>query len=191
MLTYHYPSVYIGNVDLKSTLRFSHRISYKVYDHRGSITDSYHNCSLYDLVIKQNIVNGEPEVDLAICESVATQTPRFTLSHGTCSTKSGNLYDIKVDNPELTPLLQGVAAPGSNLFLVPADPLLPGVPAPRGYDVPAEVPAAIFDNLEYCELLILVTGAYLVIKKGWNMPDDASKKKIANLYEAMALLTGY
>jgi hypothetical protein len=191
MLTYHYPMVYIGNVDLKSSLRFSNRISYKIYDPRGSLANSYHNSSLYDLIIQQDIVNGEPQVDLAICETVTVQAPRFTLSHGTCSTKSGNLYDIKVDNPELTPFLPGVAAPSSNLFLVPADPLLPGVPAPRGYDVPAEVPAVIFDNLDYCELLILVTGAYLVIKKGWNMPDDASKKKIASLYEAMALLTGY
>ncbi len=195
MPTYYYQKVYIGNMDLRSSLRFSDRISCNVYDLRGSLTNNYHNGSIYDLVIIQDIVDGEPQVDLAICETVKKQGPRFTLCHGNCSTQGStqgrNMCDTKMDNPALTPFQPGVATPCSDFFAVPSEPLLPGVPAPCDYKVPSYVPSSIFEELEHCELLVLFTGGYIVIKQGWNMPDDASKKKIANLYEAMALLTGY
>ena len=186
MLTYHYPMVYIGNVFyLKSYLRFSDRISCSVYDREGSLVNNYKNGSIYNLVIKQDIVDGELQVDLAIHETVET-APRFTLSYGTYrhTKKSKDFYDVPKQAPN---------KPYKIAMLNSEEPFLPGVAAPFSnfYEAMTTVPAVIFDNLEYCKLLILVTGCYVVIIQGWNMPDDASKEKISNLYESMALLTGY
>lgn len=187
MTAYNYPMVYIGNLaNLKSSLLFSDKISCSIYNSEGSITERYQNGSIYDLAIKQDIVDGEPHVDLAIRETVDTGSPRFTLSHG--SFRKNKVRELYLDNPDLAP-----DNPWTIDMWNAEEPYLPGVQAPRCnlYSDPKHIPAAVFDNLEYCELLILVTGGYVVIKQGWDAPDDASKEKITNLHDAMALLTGY
>ncbi|MFX4262468.1 hypothetical protein ACOBQJ_09715 [Pelotomaculum propionicicum] len=187
MLNYNFPMVYIGNLaNLKSSLHFSDRITCSVYDSEGLITERCQNGSIYNLVIRQDIVDGEPQVDLALYETVETGAPRFTLSHGTF--RKTKVRDLFVDDPDLSP-----NNPWTIEMWNAEEPYLPGVQAPRCnfYDVPRHIPAAVFDNLEYCELLILVTGGYVIIKQGWGAPDDASKDKIVNLHDAMALLTGY
>lgn len=185
MLTYRYSAVYIGKLNnLKSSLRLSDKISCNIYDSTGSITERYKNGIIYNLVIKQDIVDGEPHVDLAVLETTSAGSPRFTLSHGTF--RKNKERDLYADNPDLAP-----NSPWTIDMWNAEEPFLPGVQAPRNdlYNFRTEVPVVIFDNLEYCELLILVNGGYAVIKKGWDVPDEASKKKIVNLHDALALVT--
>lgn len=182
MPTYNYPMVYIENLaNLKASLLISDRISCRVYDSEGSITNRCRNGSIYNLVIKQDVVYGELRVDLAVYEAAVTGTPRFALSHGTFSNNVRGLY---YDNPNL-----------DNSWAIDKweeeEILLPwGLTAISLRAVPKQFPVSVFDNLEFCELLILFNGGYAVIKKGRGAPDDASKKKIANLHDALTLLTG-
>ncbi|MEG3069911.1 MAG: hypothetical protein RQM92_02835 [Candidatus Syntrophopropionicum ammoniitolerans] len=83
MPVYNYPAVYIENLaNLKASLTITDRISCRVYDVNGTITNRCRN-GLYDLVVGQDIVYGDPRVDLAIHETAgAAGTPGFMLSHG-------------------------------------------------------------------------------------------------------------
>ena len=185
MPTYNYPMVYIGNLaNLKASLLFSDRISCRVYDSEGSITKRCQNDSFYNLVIKQDVVDGEPRVDLAVYETVDNDSPRFALSHG--NFRNNKVRGLYFNNPDLAP-----DNPWAIDIMDEEEICLPwGWMVLSLHDVPKQFPVSVFDNLEYCELLILVNGGYAVIKKGRGAPDDASKKKIANLHDALTLLTG-
>ena len=56
--------------------------------------------------------------------------------------------------------------------------------------VPKHIPVTVFNNLDFCELLILFNGGYVVIQKEGETLDDAGRKKIANLHDALTMLTG-
>ena len=61
MPTYNYSMVYIENLaNLKVSLLISDRVSCRVYDSEGSITNRCRNDSIYNLVIKQDVVYGDP-----------------------------------------------------------------------------------------------------------------------------------
>ncbi len=182
MPTYNYPMVYIGKLaNLKASLLISDRIFCRVYDSEGSITNRCRNGSIYNLVIKQDVVYGDLRVDLAVYEAAATGTPRFALSHGTFYNNVRGLY---YDNPDL-----------DNPWAIDKweeeeVQLLWGLTTISQHAVPKQFPVSIFDNLEFCELLILFNGGYVAINKGRDAPDDAGKKKIAHLHDALTLLTG-
>lgn len=182
MPVYNYPAVYIENLaNLKASLTITDRISCRVYDVNGTITNRCRN-GLYDLVVGQDIVYGDPRVDLAIHETAGNAgTPGFMLSHDAFGKNVRGLY---YDNPELdNPWAKDQWEEEEVL-------LLWGIIATSQRAVPKQFPVTIFDDLEYCELLILFNGGYAVIKKGQNAPDDASKKKIAHLHDALTMLTG-
>lgn len=182
MPTYNYPTVYIGNLaNLKATLLISDRISCRVYDSEGSITNRCQNGSIYNLVIKQDVVYGDLRVDLAVYEAAGTGTPRFALYHGTFGNKVRGLY---YDNPDLDNPWAIDKWEEEEVML------LWGLTTTSLRAVPKHFPVSVFDNLEFCELLILFNGGYAVIKEGRDAPDDASKKKIAHLHDALTLLTG-
>ena len=182
MPTYNYPMVYIGNLaNLKASLLFSDRISCRVYDSEGSITRRCRNGSFYNLVIKQDVVDGELRIDLAVYEAADTGSPRFALSHGTFRNKVRGLY---YDNPDLDNPWAIDKWEEEEVML------LWGLTTTSLRAVPKQFPVSVFDNLEFCELLILFNGGYAVIKEGRDAPDDASKKKIAHLHDALTMLTG-
>ncbi|NLI11334.1 MAG: hypothetical protein GX425_01620 [Peptococcaceae bacterium] len=182
MPTYNYPMVYIGNLaNLKASLLISDRISCRVYDSEGSITNRCQKGSIYNLVIKQDVVYGDLRVDLAVYEAAVTGTPRFALSHGTFTNKVRGLY---YDNPDLDNPWAIDKWEEEEVML------LWGLTTTSLRAVPKHFPVSVFDNLEFCELLILFNGGYAVIKEGLDAPDDASKKKIAHLHDALTLLTG-
>jgi hypothetical protein len=184
MPTYNYPMVYIGNLaDLKASLLFSDRISCRVYDSEGTVTKRCRNGGIYNLVIKQDVVYDEPRVDMAVYETMDTGSPRFTLSHGTF--RKNKVRGLYFDNPNLAPNPWAIDIFDEEEIWLPS-----GLRALSLHNVPKQFPVTVFDNLEYCELLILVNGGYAVIKKGRGTLDDASKKKIANLHDALSLLTG-
>lgn len=182
MPTYNYSLVYIGNLaGLKASLLSSDRIFCHVYDSAGSITNRCRNGGIYNLVIKQDVVYGELRVDLAVYEAAVTGTPRFTLSHGTFRNKVRGLY---YDNPDLDNPRAIDQWEEEEVML------LWGLTTTSQRAVPKQFPVSVFDNLAYCELLILFNGGYAVIQKGGDALDDAGKKKIANLHDALTLLTG-
>jgi hypothetical protein len=183
MPTYNYPMVYIGNLaNLKASLLLSDKVFCRVYDSEGSITNKCQNGSIYNLVIKQDVVYGDLRVELAVYKASVTGTPCFALSHGTFGNNVRGLY---FDNPDLEPNPWAIDQWEEEEVLLPW-----GLTAQSLRAVPKQFPVSVFDNLEFCELLILFNGGYAVIKKGWGAPDDASKKKIANLHDALTLLTG-
>jgi len=182
MPTYNYPMVFIGNLaNLKASLLISYRISCRVYNIEGSITRKCRNGSFYNLVIKQDIVDGEPRIDVAFTETADNGSPRFALSHGTFRNKVRGLY---YDNQDLDNSWAIDKSEEEEIML------LWGFTTTTQRAVPKQFPVSIFDNLEFCELLILFNGGYAVLKEGRDAPDDASKKKIANLHDALTLLTG-
>jgi hypothetical protein len=174
--------VYIGNLaNLKVSLLSSHRIFCHVYDCEGLITKRCRNDSIYKLVIKQDVVDGEPRIDLAFYETGDEGLPRFALSHGTFRNKVRGLY---YDNPDLDNPWAIDKWEEEEVMI------LWGLTTTDLRAVPKYFPVSVFDNLEFCELLILFNGGYAVIKEGRDAPDDASKKKIAHLHDALTLLTG-
>ncbi len=182
MPTYNYPMVHIGNLaNLKASLLISDRISCRVYDSEGAITRRCRNGSFYNLVIKQEVVDGEPRIDLAFTETADNGSPRLALSHGTFRNKVRGLY---YDNQELDNSWAIDQWEEEEIML------LWGLTTTSIRAVPKQFPVSIFDNLEFCELLIMFNGGYAVIKEGRDAPDDASKKKIAHLHDALTLLTG-
>lgn len=182
MPTYNYSMVYIENLaNLKVSLLISDRVSCRVYDSEGSITNRCRNDSIYNLVIKQDVVYGDPRVDLAVYEAAPAGTPRYTLFYGTFLNKVRGLY---YDNPDLD-------NPWAIDKWEEEEVLLPwGLKATSLRAVPKQFPVSLFDNLEYCELLLLFNGGYAAIKKGRDALDDTCKKKIAHLHDALTLLTG-
>ncbi len=182
MPTYNYPMAYIGNlVNLKATLLISDRITCRVYDIEGSMTRRCRNGSFYNLEIKQDVVDGEPRIDLAFTETADNGSSRFALSHGTFRNKVRGLY---YDNQDLD------NSWAIDKFEEEEIELLWGLTTTTQRAVTKQFPVSIFDNLEFCKLLILFNGGYAVIKEGRDAPDDASKKKIAHLHDALTLLTG-
>ena len=181
MPTYNYPMVHIENLaNLKASLLISDKISCRVYDSDGLITNRHRNGN-YSLVVKQDVVYGDLRVDLAVYEAPAADTPRLALSHGTFRNNVRGLY---YDNPDL-----------DNSWAIDKweeeEVQLPwGLMAISQRAVPKQFPVSVFDNLEFCELLILFNGGCVVINKGLDAPDDAGKKKIAHLHDALTLLTG-
>lgn len=183
MPTFKYSMVYIGNLAaLKASLHSSHRIHCHVYNSEGIITKRHQNGTIYNLVIKQDVVDDEPRLDLDIYEAADNGSPLFALSYGTFRNNVRGLYysNPDLDNPSVVDKLEEEEVM-----------LLWGLTTTIQRAVPKQFPVSVFDNLEYCELLILFNGGYAVIKKGWSSPDDASKKKIAKLHDALTLLTGY
>lgn len=181
MPTYNYPMVHIGNLaNLKASLHLCHTISCRVYDSEGSITNRCRNGN-YNLVIKQDVAYGDLRVDLAVYEAAAAGTPRFALSHGTFGNNVRGLYynNPDLDNPWAIDKWEEEEVM-----------LLWGLTTTSQRAVPKHFPVSVFDNLEFCELLILFNGGYAVIKKGLGAPDDAGKKKIAHLHDALTMLTG-
>jgi hypothetical protein len=173
---------YIGNLaTLKASLLISDRITCRVYDSEGSITGRCRNESFYNLVIKQDIVDDEPRIDLAFTETADNGSTRFAMSHGTFRNKVRGLY---YDNADLDNSWAIDKWEEEEVMI------LWGLTTTNLRPVPKYFPVSIFDNLEFCELLILFNGGYAVIKEGRDAPDDASKKKIANLHDALTLLTG-
>lgn len=182
MPTYNYPMVFIGNLaNLKASLLISYRISCRVYNIEGSITRKCRNGSFYNLVIKQDVVDGELKIDVAFTETADNGSPRFALSQGTFRNKVRGLY---YDNQDLD------NSWAIDKFEEEEIELLWGFTTTTQRAILKHFPVSIFDNLEFCELLILFNGGYAVIKEGRDAPDDASKKKIANLHDALTLLTG-
>lgn len=182
MPTYDYPLVHIGNLaNFKASLLFSDRISCRVYDSAGSVTNKCRNDGFYNLVIKQDVAYGELRVDLAVYEAADTGTPRFALSHGTFGNKVRGLY---YDNPDLDNPWAVDKWEEEEILL------LWGLKTTGQRAVPKEFPVSVFDNLAYCELLILFNGGYAVIQKDGETLDDAGKKKIAHLHDALTMLTG-
>jgi hypothetical protein len=182
MPTYNYPMAYIGNLaNLKASLLISDKISCHVYDSEGAITRRCRNDSFYNLVIKQDVVDGEPRIDLAFTETADNGSTRLALSYGTFRNKVRGLY---YDNQELDNSWAIDQWEEEEIML------LWGLTTTTQRAVPKQFPVSIFDNLEFCELLILFNGGYAVIKEGRDAPDDASKKKIAHLHDALTLLTG-
>lgn len=182
MPTYNYPMVYIGNLaNLKTSLLLSHRISCRVYDSEGSITNKCRKDSIYNLIIKQDVVDGEPRIDLAFYETGDNGSPCFALSYGTFRNKVRGLY---YDNADLDNSWAIDKWEEEEVMI------LWGLTTTDLRAVPKYFPVSVFDNLEFCELLILFNGGYAVIKEGRDAPDDASKKKIAHLHDALTLLTG-
>ena len=182
MPAYNYPMAYIGNLaNLKASLLISDRITCHVYDSEGSMTRRCRNDSFYNLVIKQDVVDGELKIDLAFTETADNGSPRLALSHGTFRNKVRGLY---YDNQDLD------NSWAIDKFEEEEIELLWGLTTTTQRAVTKQFPVSIFDNLEFCELLILFNGGYAVIKEGRDAPDDTSKKKIAHLHDALTLLTG-
>jgi len=179
---YNYPMVHIGSLaNLRASLHISDSIICRLYDSEGSVSRKYKNNGVYNLVIKQDVMYGEPRVDLAVYEAEPAGAPCFTLSYGTFLNKVRGLY---YDNPDLD-------NPWAIDKWEEEEVLLPwGLRATTQRAVPKQFPVSVFDNLEFCELLILFNGGYAVIKKGRDAPDDAGRKQIARLHDALTLLTG-
>ncbi|OPZ71165.1 MAG: hypothetical protein BWY80_01379 [Firmicutes bacterium ADurb.Bin456] len=182
MPVYNYSSVHIGSLaNLRASLHITDSIICHLYDSKGAVSRKYRKNGIYNLVINQDVLYGEPRVNLAVYEAGPAGAPLFTLSYGTFLNKVRGLY---YDNPDL-----------DNTWAIDKweeeEVLLPwGLRATTQSAVPKQFPVSVFDNLEYCELLILFNGGYAVIKKGRDMPDEATRKKIARLHDALTLLTG-
>ncbi|MDD4767694.1 MAG: hypothetical protein PHF87_09020 [Desulfotomaculaceae bacterium] len=182
MPTYNYPMVYIESLaSFKTSLLISDKIFCRVYDSEGSITNRCRKGGIYNLVVKQDVVYGDPRVDLAVYEAAPAGTPRFALSHGAFRNNVRGLY---FDNPDLDNPWAVDKWEEEEVML------LWGLTTTSQRAVPKQFPVTVFDNLEYCELLILFNGGYAVIKEGRDAPDDTSRKKIAQLHDALTMLTG-
>ncbi len=182
MQTYNFPMVHIKNLaNFKASLLLSDRISCRVYDIKGSVTNRCLNNSIYNLIIKQDIVYDDLSVELAAHETAPAGAPRFALSYGTYKNKVRGLY---FDNPDLDNPWAIDQWEKEEVVL------LWGLTTTSQRAVPKQFPVTLFDNLEYCELLILFNGGYVAIREGMDTLDDDSRKNIARLHDALTMLTG-
>ncbi len=182
MPVYNYPLVSIGNLaNFKASLLLSDRISCHVYDSAGITTNRCRDGGIYNLVIKQDVLYGELRVDLAVYEAADNGTASFALSYGTFRNQVRGLY---YDNPDLDNPWAIDKWEEEEVLL------LWGLKTTSQRAVPKHFPVTVFDNLAFCELLILFNGGYVVIQKDGETLDDAGKKNIASLHDALTMLTG-
>jgi hypothetical protein len=182
MPVYNYPLVSIGNLaKFKASLLISDKISCRVYDSTGSTTNRCREGGIYNLVIKQEVQYGELRVDLAVYETADNDKACFALSYGNFGNNVRGLY---YNNPDLDNPWAVDKWEEEEVLL------LWGMKATSQRAVPKHIPVTVFNNLDFCELLILFNGGYVVIQKEGETLDDAGRKKIANLHDALTMLTG-